>query len=237
MTILEVCIDSVASAIAAEKGGANRLEVCNSLAVGGTTPSHGLMRACAESTSLPLMMMIRPHDGGFVYSEDDIKTMLHDIAAANELGAHGVVFGALTPTQEIDVPTTERLIAAARPLDVTFHRAFDVCVNAVTAMEQLLQLNVDRLLTSGQSATAEQGGDAIRSLVEKADGQMAILAGAGINAANVVAVVDQTGVQEVHASCSHSVAVAVAHGEVAFGVGRRETSAEIVRELVMALNR
>lgn len=237
MTILEVCIDSVASAIAAEKGGANRLEVCNSLAVGGTTPSHGLMRACAESTDLPLMMMIRPHDGGFVYCEDDIKTMLHDIAAAKELGAHGVVFGALTPAREIDVPTTKRLIATARPLSVTFHRAFDVCIDPMTAMEQLLQMNVDRLLTSGQAATAQQGVDVIRSLVEKADGQIAILAGAGINPANVVAIIDQTGVQEVHASCSHSVEVAVADREVAFGVGRRETSAEIVRELVIALNR
>ena len=120
--LLEICIDCIESALMAEQGGAHRIEICSSLSSGGTTPSLGLVRHCVERCKIPCMVMIRPHDGGFVYSNDDIRSMLHDIDAVSELGVQGVVLGALTRDGDVDVRTMKRLIRASRPLQITFHR-------------------------------------------------------------------------------------------------------------------
>lgn len=233
--LVEICIDSVQSAIAAQDGGADRLEVCGSLATGGTTPSHGLVRACREQTWLPVMMMIRPHDGGFVYDDNDVKTMLRDIEVAKQLEVQGVVFGALTPDLAIDVLTMARLISAAKPLQITFHRAFDVCADPVRYVHELIQLGVDRILTSGQAATAVDGAGLLRNLVGQAAGQLTIVAGSGINATNAASLVASTGVSEIHASASKPLQVAVSNGDVTFGTNRRGTDAELVRRLVRSV--
>lgn len=233
--LVEICIDSVQSAIAAQHGGADRLEVCGPLATGGTTPSHGLVRACREQTWLPVMMMIRPHDGGFVYDEDDVKTMLHDIEVAKKLEVQGVVFGALTPDLAIDVLTTARLIEAAKPLQITFHRAFDVSADPMRYVHELINLGVDRILTSGQAATAPEGAALLRTLVEEAAGRLTILAGSGVTAANAASLVSSTGVREIHASASKPQQVTVSNGDVTFGKNRRQTDAKLVRDLVQAV--
>ena len=152
--LLEVCIDSISSAKAAKEGGANRLEVCSSLAGGGTTPSFGLVEHCAIDLEMPVMMMIRPHDGNFVYNKDDLDAMLTDIEVAKSIGAQGVVFGALTPNLELDLAVTKTLVETADELEVTFHRAFDVVRDPLATLAKLEELGVKRVLTSGQKATA-----------------------------------------------------------------------------------
>lgn len=233
--LLEICVDNIASAIAAKEGGADRLEVCASLATGGTTPSHGFIEQCAAETDLPLMVMIRPHDGDFVYSDADVSVMLSDIAIAKALSVQGVVFGALKSSGEIDAERIQRLVAAARPMEVTFHRAFDVCADSLGSLELLIELGVDRLLTSGQAATAEEGSELIRTLVDKSQGRIAIVAGAAVNVSNAAAIVRATGVRELHASASQASA-RPRTSNVSFGADHRVTSAAIVRDLKTAVS-
>lgn len=237
---LEICIDSIESAVAAKTGGAQRLEVCSGLAVGGTTPSPGLIEQCSLQTSLPLMVMIRPHDGGFIYSEDDIQIMLADIAMAKAMNAQGVVFGVLTPKRTVDQLVTRRLLEAARPMQVTFHRAFDICRDPTQALDSLIELGVDRVLTSGQASTALIGVDLIRQLSDHAAGRIALMPGSGIKPANVGTILQQTQTNEVHASASQAAMSNNNSSEpdslsVAFGTDRRVTSAKQVRQLVLAI--
>ena len=233
MMVLEVCIDCIESALAAQTGGAHRLEVCNSLAVGGTTPSHGLVERCLELTELPVMAMIRPHDGGFVYSDEEFATMLADIRAFQRLGVQGVVFGALREDGSLDLERCQRLVDAARPLQVTFHRAFDVVANPDRAFTELAELGIERLLTSGGAQNAMEGVPLIKRLCRR--GGVSIIAAAGINAGNVREIVDETGVLEVHASASRPREFISGSASVAFGSGSRVTSAALVAELVRAL--
>jgi len=233
--LLEICIDSVESALAAKAGGADRLEVCSCLAAGGTTPSMGLVKQCVDRVQLPVMMMIRPHDGGFVYQDDDLETMLTDIEVAQTLGVQGVVFGALTEDRQIHLEHCQRLIEAATSLETTFHRAFDVVVDPIESLDQLVTLGFHRLLTSGQAATAEAGSALIRQLCEHAQQRVEILAGAGINSQNAQQIVAGTGVREVHASASLPGQGQSANG-VAFGVDRRTTSAELVQAIRRSLS-
>lgn len=240
--LLEVCIDSFASAQAAKLGGADRLEVCSALAVGGTTPSFGLVEQCVAEVQLPVMMMIRPHDGGFVLDDDHLDTMITDIEVAKSLGVQGVVFGALTADRHLDLDATRALMDAADDLEVTFHRAFDLVVDPVHVLGQLEELGVHRILTSGQKRTAMEGASLLRQLVEtskQALKQTSLLAGSGVNAQNAQALVQQTGVREVHASASVSANDAQSLGDsetgVSFGAGRRVTCDAKVRAIVEAL--
>ena len=156
--LFEVCTNSVESCIAAQEGGANRVELCAGIPEGGTTPSYGEIAMAREVlTTTRLHVIIRPRGGDFLYSPIEIKTMLKDIEMARRLGADGVVFGCLTANGEIDVPVMEQLMEASEGLSVTFHRAFDVCRDASKALEQIINLGCDRILTSGQQATAELG--------------------------------------------------------------------------------
>ncbi len=232
--LLEVCIDSIESARAAKQGGADRLEVCSSLAAGGTTPSFGLVEQCLAEVELPVMMMIRPHDGGFVYSADDLRIMLADIRTAQSLGVQGVVFGALTEELRIHKQQCAQLVDAAGPLETTFHRAFDVAADPLATFDDIVGLGFDRLLSSGQAATAEQGVPLLRQLRQRADASFAVLPGAGVNESNAPRIVAETGVGEVHASASVAGA-GQSTRSVAFGNDRRITSAEVVQAIKLSL--
>ena len=230
MKLLEICIDSAESALAAKNGGADRLEVCSSLAAGGTTPSHALTDYCVQTLGMPSMMMIRPHDGGFVYCDEDLKIMISSIETAKRIGVQGIVFGVLTSDRKIDIETCKRLIDAADGQETTFHRAIDIAVNPVESVQQLEELGFSRVLTSGQKATAFEGATTIRKMVDACT-NMSILAGAGVNASNVADLIARTGVSEVHASASVSVDESRSETEVSFGSSRRCTCADAVREL------
>ena len=203
--ILEVCIESAESAIAAEAGGADRVELCDNLMEGGTTPSTGMVALTLQRVSIPVMMMIRPRGGDFLYTGLEYEIMLRDIEEAKRLGVHGVVFGLLTADGHIDKSRTAKLIQASRPLTVTFHRAFDMTVDPVLALEDLISLGVDRILTSGQESSTEQGMDLIAELVERAGDRIIILPGCGINEANIAELVSKTGVRECHVTGKHQI--------------------------------
>jgi copper homeostasis protein len=194
----EICIDSVEGAIAASEAGADRVELCANLLEGGTTPSLGLMETTIARAKLPVQVMIRPRGGDFLYSDIEIEMMLRDIAAAKVARAGGVVFGCLTTDGRIDSALAQRLMAAARPLSVTFHRAFDVARDPVEALQTLIGLGVDRLLTSGQEPNALEGSPLIRRLIELAAGRIIVMPGGGITARNVGRVLQETGASEIH---------------------------------------
>ncbi|NOZ40633.1 MAG: copper homeostasis protein CutC [Planctomycetes bacterium] len=232
--LLEICIDSIESALAAKEGGADRLEVCSSLAGGGTTPSLGLVKQCVADIQLPVMMMIRPHEGGFVYQENDLEAMLTDIESAQSIGVRGVVFGALTAERQIDLEQCQRLLTAATSLQTTFHRAFDLVVDPIQSLNQLIELRFDRLLTSGQTASAQAGIPLIRQLCDHAQERITLLAGAGVNSQNAQQIVTATGVCELHASAS-VLGSGQSQGNVQFGTDRRVTSVELVRAIRQSL--
>jgi copper homeostasis protein len=195
--IIEVCVDSVESAMAAERGGADRVELCDNLLEGGTTPSAGAIAVARARLGLKLHVIIRPRGGDFCYSEVEFAVMQHDIAQAKQLGADGVVIGLLTSQGEIDIERTRALIELARPLSVTFHRAFDMARDPYRALEDLIGLGVDRILTSGQEPSVIEGLDLIAELVQRAGERVIIMPGGGTER-NVAKVVARSGVREVH---------------------------------------
>lgn len=198
--LLEVCIDSEAGLVRALAGGAGRLEVCARLDLGGTTPSRELLEQAITRAVVPCFAMVRPRGGDFVYAAAESEALEHDLARVRRSGAHGVVFGALTPQHEIDRDLTAHLVELAHPLPVTFHRAFDETRDLEAALETLVELGVERVLTSGGAAGAFAGRDRLRALVEQARGRIAILAGGGIRAHNAAAIVAASGVRELHSS-------------------------------------
>ncbi|MFM7074129.1 MAG: copper homeostasis protein CutC [Planctomycetota bacterium] len=206
---LEICVDRLDSALAALEGGADRIEVCGALACGGVTPSAALISACVKLAPLEVMVMIRPHAGSFCYSPADLAVMERDIVAARQAGAHGVVFGALTPDRRIDIGACRRLMAAAGPLTTTFHRAFDMTRDPRAALDGLIELGVGRVLSSGQNSTAIAGAALLRSLVERSAGRIVVMPGAGVSAVNAVELLDSTGASELHASASEPIELAV----------------------------
>ncbi|OEF28634.1 copper homeostasis protein CutC [Vibrio rumoiensis] len=201
MTIqLEVCIDNLESLHLAISGGATRIELCSSLALGGLTPSYGFMKKSAELSSVPVYAMIRPRQGDFLYSTEDIESMIEDIHMAKQAGLQGVVFGTLNPQGNIDMQAAQSLMKAAGELGVTFHRAIDQCSDYAQAIEDIAALGCERILTSGLASTAEQGTDVIADMVKLAKGRFSIMAGAGVNIDNAANIIKHTGVNEVHLS-------------------------------------
>nr|WP_319555679.1 copper homeostasis protein CutC [uncultured Vibrio sp.] len=202
ITQLEVCIDNIESLHYAISGGATRIELCSSLALGGLTPSYGFMQQAAKLSTVPVYAMIRPRQGDFLYHQQEIEVMRSDIEAAYQAGLNGVVLGVLTQDGDIHIQYATALceLAQALGLGITFHRAFDQCRNAEQALEDVISLGCERILTSGQAPSAPIGSDVIKSLVEQANGRIHIMAGAGINAENVRALVGKTQVREVHLS-------------------------------------
>lgn len=184
MPTVEICAYSLSSCLAAQKGGATRVELCGGLLEGGTTPSAGLVALARRALSIQLYVMIRPRGGDFLYSSSEIDTMLQDIAVAKLLGADGVVLGALLPTGQVDVPLTQTLVKAASPLGVTFHRAFDVAAEPTQALEAIIEAGCERVLTSGQRNTAIEGIALIQQLTQQANKRIEIMAGSGVNQQN-----------------------------------------------------
>jgi copper homeostasis protein len=195
---IEICVGDVESAIAAEVGGADRVELCDNLAVGGTTPSAGTIAEACRWLSVPVHVLIRPRAGDFVYSDCERAVMRHDIEAAKALGAAGVVLGALTAEGTIDRDQTAALLALARPLSVTFHRAVDQARDLPEALEALVALGVDRVLTAGGRPTAREGLETLRDLVDRAGERIAIMAGGRLSLEDLELVVPHSGVREVH---------------------------------------
>jgi len=198
--LVEAAVESVDAALAAAEGGAHRIELCTDLAHGGTTPDVEFLRACRAQLTIPVFVLIRPRAGDFVYTDAEHGTTIEQIRQAKGAGAHGIVTGALTAAGEIARARTAALIAAARPLPVTFHRAFDLCDDLSAALESLILMGVERVLTSGGAPTAPEGAGRIDRLLVQASGRIEILAGGGIDERNVAALVRESGVREVHFS-------------------------------------
>ena len=201
MTILiEAAVESLNAAIAAAEGGADRIELCTDLAHGGTTPDVQLLRASRSQLTIPIFVLVRPRAGDFVYTAAEHQIMIEQIHRAKDAGARGIVTGALTSAQRVAEDRTAELLDAALPLPVTFHRAFDDCLDLAMALTRLIHLGVDRVLTSGGARTAPEGVERIRQIVTQAEGRIEILAGGGIDGDNVARLVQDTGVREVHFS-------------------------------------
>ncbi|MCU4157722.1 copper homeostasis protein CutC [Carboxylicivirga sp. A043] len=197
----EVCIDSVQSAINAQEAGAHRVELCDNLFEGGTTPSAGMIKQVKkEAPNIGLFVIIRPRGGDFLYSEKEIQVMLADIEIAKQLGADGIVSGCLLENGEIDSLNTKRLIEACGELPFTFHRAFDMCSQPNEAIEQLIELGAARILTSGMQQTALLGRKAIKQFIEQANNRITILVGSGVKPNNIAQIAVETKACEFHFS-------------------------------------
>jgi copper homeostasis protein len=174
-TIKEVCVESFEEAVKAVHAGATRIELCENLSVGGTTPSFGTIKKCLEKLSVPVMVMIRPRGGNFNYSQDEIEIMQEDILKCKELSVQGVVFGLLDETMNIDVTRTRQLVQLARPMQVTFHKAIDESTDLFESVTALKALGVDRILTSGGEKTAEKAAETLNRMIEVAGPQVSII--------------------------------------------------------------
>jgi copper homeostasis protein len=194
---LEICVDSVESAIRAQEGGAQRVELCDNLMEGGTTPSAGAIELARKHLTIALNVIIRPRGGDFYYSAIEYEIMRRDIEVAKQLGADGIVIGLLNPNGTIDKKRTKALIDLARPMSVTFHRAFDMTRDPFAALETLIELGADRVLTTGQEATVVEGMELIAELVQRAHQRIIVMPG-GAQEHNIARVVKTTGAQEFH---------------------------------------
>ena len=221
---IEVCCGSIQSAANAKAGGAIRVELCQGLVEGGTTPSPATIQYAVRELGLKVFVLVRPRGGDFCYNELEVKTMEEDVAFCKEAGASGIVFGFLHPDGSIDTELTRRFVELSAPLPVTFHRAFDECADPLNALEQIIECGCARILTSGCKPTAIEGAEMLQQLVKQADGRITILAGSGVTPENVVTLREKTGVKEIHGSCKKT-----------RPDGAWETDTEEVRKLIEAL--
>ena len=235
--LIEVCVDSPASLQAAVDGGADRVELCSALELGGLTPTTGLQRA-AKRAPIPVHAMIRPRAGDFHFTADELEQMVADIAACRAAGFAGVVIGA-ADRGRLDRTALSVMAEAAGPLSLTLHRVFDVLDDRMAGIETAAALGIDRILTSGGAAGAPEGAGVIRRCVEQADGRLAIMAGGGVRAANVAELVRQTGVTEIHGSFSRPVrryAAAIRQFGFSTGDALVQTDARLVGDTRRALD-
>jgi copper homeostasis protein len=198
---VEICCGSIQSAANAKAGGAVRVELCQGLVEGGTTPSPATVDYAVKELGLQVFVLVRPRGGDFCYNELEIKTMEEDVKFCKQAGAAGIVVGFLHPDGTIDTELTRKFVELSAPLPVTFHRAFDECAEPLKALEQIIDCGCARILTSGCKPTAIEGADMLQQLVKQADGRITILAGSGITPENAAALKQKTGVPEIHGSC------------------------------------
>lgn len=203
---LEVCANSYRSAINAQNAGADRIELCSELAVGGITPSFGLIKKVVDTLTIPVFVLIRPRSGNFTYSEDELEIIKHDIQQCKALGCSGIVSGVLNKDNTVDVERTKTLIELSKPLPFTFHRAFDWVVNPQQAIQQLIEMGAKRVLTSGQETSALKGINLLNELKEASKDKLTILPGGGINVDNAKAFKD-AGFSEIHCSASTKIQI------------------------------
>lgn len=220
--LVEVCIDSIRSLSLAEHAGADRVELCSALRLGGLTPSDGYMQQAAQKARIPIYAIIRPREGDFVYASEEIEVMLQDIANARQAGCAGVVIGALTPSGQLDLPAIDAMLAQAKGMGVTFHRAFDHCQDPHAALEAILaRPTIERILTSGQATNAWQGKEALKQWVDATrHTSLAIMPGAGVTPDNAQAILTTTGAREIHLSArTEQVSVMQSHACASMGDG------------------
>jgi len=236
---IEVCVDSVASAAVAERGGASRVELCSDLLEGGVTASAGMIEAVRNKISIGLHVIIRPRAGDFLYEEGEIEVMERDIACAKRLGANGAVFGVLDIEGNVDVGRTRQLVELARPLSVTFHRAFDMSADLSQALRDVCATGADRILTSGGEPECLAGEETIARLVKAAEGRISIMAGGGIRHDNVVRVLERTGVREIHVGLSSALPSPMKHRNPRISMGKAQDReyqrAQVLEESVRRL--
>ncbi|MCC6773618.1 MAG: copper homeostasis protein CutC [Gemmatimonadaceae bacterium] len=218
--LVEACVDSVQGAIAAERAGARRLELCANLVEGGTTPSAGMMSAVHRCVGIPVFAIVRPRGGDFLYDAADIEVMLRDIEFAKSCDVHGVVSGALNPNGTIDEDGTSALLEAAHPLPFTFHRAFDVTRDLDESLDTLQALGVQRVLTSGGAASALEGAAMLARLVRRGGERIVVMAGGGVRRDTVAEVVQASRVREVHLRGAHRVEGRMAYRAIGVRIGR-----------------
>ena len=197
---LEICADSVESAVNAQAGGADRVELCNSLSEGGTTPSSGTISSARDNLTIDLHVIIRPRSGDFLYTDPEYDIMRRDIEICGEYGVNGIVIGILRQDGEIDVEHTAKLIDLASPMTTTFHRAFDMCSDPFRGLQDVISAGASRLLTSGQRNRAAEGTELISKLVRKAGSKIIIMPGSGLNGSNIADIARSTGAVEFHLS-------------------------------------
>jgi copper homeostasis protein len=243
LNLLEVCAGDIESVIAAANGGADRVELCSALVEGGVTPSIGFIKQALKVEGIKVHVLIRPRGGDFLYSQEEADMMVDDVIACREAGVHGVVIGALTPDGNIDIALCERLVKAAGNINVTFHRAFDLCANPIEALDKIIALGCNRLLTSGQAASAIAGVDMLAKLVEHANGRITILTGGGVSAENAADIITKSGTNEVHASARSTIGSKMTYRKDGVSMGapdsdeyaRKVTDANIVKNIIAAI--
>lgn len=196
--IKEACVESFEKALEAQNNGANRIELCENLAVGGTTPSYGTVKICLEKLNIPIFPMIRARGGNFVYSKEEIEIMKEDIKIFRELGVKGVVLGCLTSNNEIDLKLTKELVDLASPMEVTFHKAIDEISNPLDYIDDLINIGIKRILTSGGKATAFEGKDLINKMLKKSKGKIKIVVAGKVTKENLVELESFISAEEFH---------------------------------------
>ena len=230
--LVEIAAHSVQSALAAQAGGAHRVELFSDPLEGGVTPSEGLIAVVRDRLKIPLHVIIRPRGGDFCYSVEERDVMKRDIAVLKRLGVDGVVLGILNPSGSVNVELTRELVEAARPMSVTFHRAIDLCRDLSAALKEVIDSGADRVLTSGGTAVASEGIPVLQSMVREAGQQIAVMAAGGVRPTNVRTIVQQTGVREVHAGLRTAIPspMRFQNEAVSFGKGSREFERIVVQE-------
>lgn len=237
--ILEICANSYTSALAAQNGGAHRVELCENMAEGGTTPSYAQIKLCKERLNIQVWPIIRPRGGDFLYSDDEFDLMKEDIKICKILNCDGVVFGILLANGEIDAKRCRELIELAKPMPIAFHRAFDMSIDLEKALEELIELGFIRVLTSGRANNAFEGIETIAKLVKHANGRIEIMPGAGINPSNIASIATKTGSKNFHSSARINVKSKMEFRNQLTKMGNiedeyqyQQTSAELVKQMV-----
>ncbi len=242
---LEICVDTVESAIAAQEAGADRVELCDNLTEGGTTPGPGTIASARSNLTIAINVIIRPRGGDFLYTDLEYDIMRRDIEYCGELGIDGIVLGMLRSNGEIDIERTARLIELAQPMSATFHRAFDMCPDPMKGLEDVINAGADRLLTSGQKDKAADGIELISELVKKAGNRIIIMPGSGINNSNISMIARTSGAGEFHTTARKIVESEMIYRQSGVSMGgvarvsefsRKVADRDMIRDMINILN-